>query len=64
MVDLEEHLGATLSTYVVPTPAVPSPSAANLDPINNKMDVLEKALCLVQGADHQSYQIQDLCYFP
>ena len=28
------------------------------------MDILEKALCLVQGTDHQSYHFQDLYYFP
>ena len=38
--------------------------AANPDPINNRMDVMEKALRLVQGADHWSYQFRDLCYFP
>ena len=52
MVDSEEHLGATLPAYVVPAPAAPSPLAANPDPINNMVDVLEKALRLVQGADH------------
>ena len=56
MVDPKEHLGATHSAYVVPAPAAPSPLAANLDPINNRMDVLEKALRLVQGTDHQTYQ--------
>ena len=63
MVDPEEHLGATLSAYTVPTPATPSPLVANPDPINNRMDVLEKALHLVQGVDLQSYQFRDLCYF-
>ena len=55
MVDLEEHLGATQSAYVVSAPAALSPPAANSDPINNRMDVLEKALRLVQGTDHQTY---------
>ena len=63
MVDLEEHLGATLLAYAVPAPAAPSPLAANPDPINNRVDVLEKALRIVQGADHQSYQFRDLYYF-
>ena len=52
MVDPEEHPGATQSAYVVPAPAAASPSAANRDLINNRMDVLEKALRLMQGADH------------
>ena len=52
MVDLEEHLGATQSVYVVPAPAAPLSSAVSPDPINNRMDILEKALRLVQGADH------------
>ena len=64
MVDPEEHLGVTQSAYVVPTPATPSPSVANPDPINSRVDVLEKALRLVQGTDHRSYQFWDLCYFP
>ena len=64
MVDQEEHLGATQSTYVVPAPATPSPSAANLDPYDDRFAVLEKALRQVQGTDHHSYQFRDLCYFP
>ena len=47
MVDPEEHLDATQSEYVVPAPAAPLPSAASLDPINNRMDILEQALRLV-----------------
>ena len=47
MVDLEEHLGATQSVYVVSAPAAPSPLVANPDPINNRVDVLEQALRLV-----------------
>ena len=47
MVDPEEHLGATQMAYVVPALAAPSPLAANPDPINDRMDVLEKALRLV-----------------
>jgi len=64
MVDPEEHLGATHSTYVLATPADPSPTAAIPDPINNRMDVLEKALGLVQGTEHQTYQFRDVCCFP
>ena len=55
VVDPEEHLGATQMAYVVPAPAASSPLAANPNPINDRMDVLEKALRLVQGMDHQSY---------
>ena len=64
MVDLEEHLGATQSAYVIPALAAPSPLVASPDPLDNRVGVLEKALCLVQGVDHQSYQFRDLCYFP
>ena len=64
MVNPEEHLSATLLAYAVPTPTAPSPLATNPDSINNRMDVLEKALRLVQGVDLQSYQFWDLCYFP
>ena len=38
--------------------------AANPDPINDKMDVLEKALRLVQGKDYQSCQFWNLYLFP
>ena len=55
MVDLEEHLGAIQLAYVVSAPAAPPLVAANLDPINNRVDVLEKALRLVQGADLQPH---------
>ena len=64
MVNPEEHFSATQSAYVVPAPAVLSPLVANLDPINSTVDVLEKALHLVQGTNHRSYQFWDLCYFP
>ena len=63
IVDLEEHLGAIQSAYVIPAPAAPSPSAASPTPLDNRVSVLEKALRLVQGVDHQSYQFRDLCYF-
>ena len=63
MVDLEEHLGSIQPTYVVSAPAAPPPVATNPDPINNRVDVLEKALHLVQGADLQPHQFRDLCYF-
>ena len=63
MVDPEEHLGATQLAYVVPAFTAPSPLAANPDPISSRVDVLEKALRLVQGIDHQSYQFRDLCYY-
>ena len=52
MVDPEEHPDATQIVYVVPAPAASPPLAANPDPINDRMDILEKALCLVQGKDH------------
>ena len=50
--------------YVIPAPAAPSPSVASPDPLDNRVGILEKALRLVQGVDHQTYQFQDLYYFP
>ena len=45
--DSEEHFGATQTAYVVPTPAASPLVAVNLELINDRMDVLEKALRLV-----------------
>ena len=64
MVDPEEHLVVTQTAYVVPAPTASPPLAANPVPINDRMDVLVKALRLVQGKDHQSYQFRDLYLFP
>ena len=64
MVDLEERLRATHTAYVVPAPAASPPVVANPDPINERMDVLEKALRLVRGTDRQSCRFWDLCLFP
>ena len=55
MVDLEEHLDATQTAYVVPTPAAPSPPAATPESNDDKFAILEKALHQVQGTDFHSY---------
>ena len=64
MVDPEEHPGAIQPAYMVSAPVASPYAAANPDPINNRVDVLEKALRLVQGANLQPHLFRDLCYFP
>ena len=64
MVDPEEHLGASFSAYVALAPAAPPPLAVAPVSDDDRFAVLEKALRLVQGKDHQSYQFRDLCLFP
>ena len=46
MVDPEEHPGVTQTAYVVPALAASPLVVANPDPINDRMDILEKALRL------------------
>ena len=48
---------------MIPALAAPSPSAVSPTPLDNRVGILEKALRLVQGVDHQSYQFRDLYYF-
>ena len=62
--DLEEHLCATHTAYAAPTSAALVSTAATLDALLARVGDLERALRLVQGEDCQSYQFQDLCYFP